>query len=127
MEIRAYHHGQDVVELAMVEALGDAQLARVPLEKLYHMAADLDYQAASLGGDCQALWVALIERGRFLDYVAGHEDGSGFYAALVEEQRIDRHNWELGRRLLREFEAQQARVQLRLSQLRGGVGWLLRF
>lgn len=116
MEIRAYAHPYASSHVGGVEALDDARLARQPVQRLYHMAADLDDHARALERDCATLWYGMEIRTELLALHAS----LGLYperlAALREEQRIDRHNWALGVHLLHAATAQQARVQWALLQ-----------
>lgn len=111
MEIRAYAHPYEPVDRLTVEGLEDARLERAPLELLYHTAADLDDQARTVERDTETLWYACEVRAELIAFL----EAIGLYperlAELKDTQRIERHNWGIGCRMLKEYEAQQARIQ----------------
>ena len=115
MEIRAYAHPYEPVDLLTVQGWDDATLARMPIQLVYHAAADLDDQARTVERDCEALWAAMEVREELIVLL----EALGVYpdrlAALRDTQRIDRSNWGLGCRMLRECGEQQARLQWTLS------------
>jgi hypothetical protein len=111
MEMRAYAHPYEPINVDVVAALDDACLARQPLENLYHMAADLDAHAWALERDCEALWSGMQVRAELIALL----ESLGLYPArlaeLREAQRIDAHNRLLGVRMRKAAEVQQSRVQ----------------
>ena len=116
MEIRAYAHPYKHIDLMDVQAWDEARVGRQPVALLYHVAADLDDQARAIERDVDTLWYGMEVR---TELIALHAS-LGLYpdrlAALREEQRIDRSNWGLGCRMLKEYEAQQARIQWLIIQ-----------
>jgi uncharacterized protein YdeI (YjbR/CyaY-like superfamily) len=115
MEIRAYAHPYETIDVQMVAGWDDARLSRAPVALLYHAAADLDDQARAVERDCARASEAMRIREQFLAYVEAWFDAE-LVAALQEVQRIDRSNYAVGRRMTRELEVQQARLQRAIIQ-----------
>ena len=99
------------IDLVTVEDVDDGRLARAPVEILYHTAADLDDQARAVERDVETLSYGMQVREELITLL----DALGLYperlAELKDVQRIDRHNRAFGCRMLKDYEAQQARVQ----------------
>ena len=116
MEVRAYAHPYEPVDLMTVQGWEDARFARAPVHLLYHVGADLDDQARTIERDTETLWYGMEVRTELIALL----EALGLYperlAALKDTQRIDQHNWGIGRRMLREYAAQQARVQWVIMQ-----------
>jgi hypothetical protein len=129
MEIRAYAHPYAHVDLRDVQALDEARLARVPVIHIYHMAADVDDQARTVERDCDTLQyatevratlIALLEELERRGELAAVLEALGWdpdqLAEAREIQRVERHNYAFGVRMLKEFEVQQSRLQWALIQ-----------
>jgi hypothetical protein len=116
MEIRAYAHPYHHIDCHAVAGWDDRILAGVSVQLLYHMAADLDDQARAVERDCSTAQYATEIRAELIALL----DSLGLYpdrlAELREIQRIELHNWGIGRRMQREHEVQQARVQWAILQ-----------
>lgn len=116
MEVRAYCHPFKHIDCSDLEAIDDTRLGRAPLLSLYHMAADLDDQARAVERDVSTLGYATQVREELIALL----EALGLYperlAELQDLQRIEQHNGALGRRMQREYERQQSRVQVAISR-----------